>query len=47
LLELISKGDADGAAKLAHQHLSSHDDLAYPFSLDSVVAAETVRDLRS
>jgi GntR family transcriptional repressor for pyruvate dehydrogenase complex len=47
LLELISTGDADGAAKLAHQHLSSHDDLAYPFSLDSVVAAETVRDLRS
>jgi GntR family transcriptional regulator, transcriptional repressor for pyruvate dehydrogenase complex len=47
LLELISKGDADGAAKLAHRHLSSHDDLAYPFSLDSVVAAETVRELRS
>ena len=47
LLDLISAGDADGAAGLAHKHLTSHDDLAYPFSLDSVVAAETVRDLRS
>jgi GntR family transcriptional repressor for pyruvate dehydrogenase complex len=47
LLELIVAGDADGAAKLASHHLSSHDDLAYPFSLDSVVAAEAVRDLRA
>jgi GntR family transcriptional repressor for pyruvate dehydrogenase complex len=47
LLELIVQGDADGAAKLAHRHLNSHDDLAYPFPLDSVVAAETVRDRRS
>ena len=47
LLDLIVQGDADGAAKLAYQHLNSHEDLAYPFSLDSVVAAETVRDLRS
>ena len=47
LLDLISAGDPEGAARLAHKHLTSHDDLAYPFSLDSVVAAETVRDLRS
>ena len=47
LLELIAQGDGDGAAKLASRHLSSHDDLAYPFSLDSVVAAETVRERRS
>lgn len=46
LLELIASGDADGAATLAERHLSSHDDLAYPFSLDSVVAAETVRGPR-
>ena len=46
LLELINLGDAEGAAGLAHQHLTSHDDLAYPFSLDSVVAAETVREMR-
>lgn len=46
LLELINLGDAEGAAGLAHKHLTSHDDLAYPFSLDSVVAAETVREVR-
>jgi GntR family transcriptional regulator, transcriptional repressor for pyruvate dehydrogenase complex len=46
LLELISAGDAEGAAGLAHEHLTSHDDLAYPFSLDTRVAAETVRDRR-
>ncbi len=46
LLELINRGDAEGAAGLAHKHLTSHDDLAYPFSLDSIVAAETVREVR-
>ena len=43
LLDLIAAGDREGAARLAHQHLTSHDDLAYPFSLDGVVAAQTVR----
>ncbi len=46
LLGLIDDGDADGAAGLAHEHLTSHDDLAYPFSLDTPVTADTVRDVR-
>jgi GntR family transcriptional repressor for pyruvate dehydrogenase complex len=46
LIDLIVIGDAEGAERLAHQHLTSHEDLAYPFSLDTVVVADTVRDVR-
>lgn len=46
LLERIAGGDAEGAERLAHTHLTTHEDLAYPFSLDSIVSAETVRDVR-
>ncbi len=46
LLELIADGDADGAQRLAHRHLTTHEDLAYPFSLDSPVTAEAVREIR-
>jgi GntR family transcriptional regulator, transcriptional repressor for pyruvate dehydrogenase complex len=46
LLELIAGGHAEGAERLARTHLTTHEDLAYPFSLDSIVSAETVRDVR-
>jgi GntR family transcriptional repressor for pyruvate dehydrogenase complex len=46
LLELIAEGDADGAQRLAHRHLTTHDDLAYPFSLDTAVSAAAVREIR-
>ena len=46
LVDLIVAGDADGAQQLAHHHLTSHDDLAHSFSLDAIVSADTVRDVR-
>jgi DNA-binding FadR family transcriptional regulator len=46
LLEFIAAGDGDGAQQLAHRHLTTHDDLAYPFSLDAAVSAEAVREIR-
>jgi GntR family transcriptional repressor for pyruvate dehydrogenase complex len=46
LLELIAAGDAEGAQRLAHRHLTTHDDLAYSFSLDTMVSAEAVREIR-
>lgn len=47
LLDAIAAGDAEGAARIAHEHLTKHEDLAYPFSLDTVVVADTVRDVRA
>jgi GntR family transcriptional regulator, transcriptional repressor for pyruvate dehydrogenase complex len=44
LVELISAGDSAGATLQAHRHLSEHQDLAYPFSLDTVVSADILRD---
>lgn len=44
LVELISAGDSAGATLQAHRHLSVHQDLAYPFSLDTVVSADILRD---
>ena len=45
LVELISAGDSPGAALQAHRHLSEHrQDLSYPFSLDTIVSAEILRD---
>ncbi len=46
LVDLIAAGDADGAQRLAHHHLTSHDDLAHSFSLDTTISAETVREVR-
>ena len=46
LVELIADGDAEGAQRLAHRHLTTHDDLAYPFSLDTAISAEAVREIR-
>ena len=46
LLECIAGGDGEGAQRLAHHHLTTHDDLAYPFSLDAAVSAEAVREIR-
>ena len=46
LLDFIADGDADGAQRLAHRHLTTHEDLAYPFSLDTAVSAEAVREIR-
>jgi GntR family transcriptional regulator, transcriptional repressor for pyruvate dehydrogenase complex len=46
LVELISAGDSAGAALQAHRHLSEHQDLSYPFSLDTIVSADILRDSR-
>jgi DNA-binding FadR family transcriptional regulator len=46
LVELIADGDTEGAQRLAHRHLTTHDDLAYPFSLDTGITAEAVREIR-
>lgn len=46
LLEFIADGDGDGAQRLAHRHLTTRGDLAYPFSLDAPVSAEAVREIR-
>jgi GntR family transcriptional regulator, transcriptional repressor for pyruvate dehydrogenase complex len=46
LVELIAAGDAEGASAAAHQHLVGRQGLDYPFSLDAIVAADTVRDRR-
>ncbi len=45
LVELIASGDADGVQQLAHRHLTTHDDLAYPFSLDAAITADAVREI--
>lgn len=47
LLEAIVAGDADQAARVAADHLSDNEELAYPFSLDTIVIADAVRDVRS
>jgi GntR family transcriptional regulator, transcriptional repressor for pyruvate dehydrogenase complex len=47
LVEFIADGDAEAAQRLAHRHLTTHEDLAYPFSLDAAVSAEAVRDIRA
>jgi DNA-binding FadR family transcriptional regulator len=44
LVDLIELGNADGAQTCARAHLTARDDLAYPFSTDTAVHAETVRD---
>jgi DNA-binding FadR family transcriptional regulator len=44
LVDLIERGDADGAEALARRHLTARDDLAYPFSVETPVHAATVRD---
>jgi DNA-binding FadR family transcriptional regulator len=46
LVTLIHDGDADGAERCARAHLTAREDLAYPFSVDAPVRAETVRDIR-
>jgi GntR family transcriptional regulator, transcriptional repressor for pyruvate dehydrogenase complex len=46
LVELIAAGDAEAAQQFAHRHLTTHDDLAYPFSLDVAITAEAVREIR-
>jgi DNA-binding FadR family transcriptional regulator len=47
LVELIAAGDAEAAQQFAHRHLTTRDDLAYPFSLDAAISAEAVREIRS
>ena len=47
LVDLIERGDADGAETCARAHLTARDDLAYPFSTETPVHAETVRDAYS
>jgi GntR family transcriptional repressor for pyruvate dehydrogenase complex len=47
LVDRIAAGDAEGASQLAHRHLTERPDLAYPFSLDAIVVADTVRDLQT
>jgi DNA-binding FadR family transcriptional regulator len=44
MLAYIVAGDAANVEKLARHHLTAHEDLAYPFSVESVVSADTVRD---
>jgi GntR family transcriptional repressor for pyruvate dehydrogenase complex len=49
LLDAIAAGDVDVSARLAHDHLTSRnsrEELAYPFSLGTLISAETVRDVR-
>jgi GntR family transcriptional repressor for pyruvate dehydrogenase complex len=43
LVDHIAAGDSEGAASVARRHLSEHQDLNYPFSLDTVVSAEILR----
>ncbi len=47
LLAAIAAGDAGYAARLAADHLSGNEELAYPFSLDTTVIADAVRDVRA
>lgn len=46
LVDRIAAGDSEGAAQIARLHLSEHQDLAYPFSQDTVVSADILRDRR-
>jgi DNA-binding GntR family transcriptional regulator len=44
LVDLIERGDAAGAQDCARAHLTARDDLAYPFSVETPVRADRVRD---
>jgi GntR family transcriptional regulator, transcriptional repressor for pyruvate dehydrogenase complex len=44
ILELIVAGDAENVEKLARHHLTERGDLAYPFSVETVISAAATRD---
>jgi hypothetical protein len=41
---LIVAGDAENVEKLARHHLTERGDLAYPFSVETVISAAATRD---
>jgi GntR family transcriptional regulator, transcriptional repressor for pyruvate dehydrogenase complex len=44
ILDLIVRGDAENVEKLARHHLTERGDLAYPFSVETVISAAATRD---